>query len=272
VLKSRSGKFAIRGIVRSITSQAALLLAAAGLTLASGLTLAGCATVGNEPALPATSMQTLEYYPFQVKGYQNSYPHRSILILMPVEARDMSDAGTTDTAPLNGNPEVGVTLNKNGGVAQHLYSSPLGTILRGAIGRSAEEAGLTASTSDDTAYKPGVTNPNEYVLASKITRCWVKKTQGADGQYGPVMRTVADFRIDVTIYKPPFSVPFWNGTTSDTYYDPPVGSFGLGPEDEAGIYDEPGQVLSVAMTRSVAQIFERSDLRNLMLEDEVKTH
>jgi hypothetical protein len=81
---------------------------------------------------------------------------------------------------------------------------------------------------------------------------------------------VAEFRIEVAIYKPPFSVPFWSGTTSDTYYDPPVGSFGLGPEDEAGIYDEPGQVLSVAMTRTIAQIFERQDLRNLMLEDDIK--
>jgi hypothetical protein len=44
----------------------------------------------------------------------------------------------------------------------------------------------------------------------------------------------------------------------------------LGADDEAGIYDEPGQVLSVAMTRSVAQIFERQDLRNLMLEDDIK--
>ena len=89
---------------------------------------------------------------------------------------------------------------------------------------------------------------------------------------GQVSRTVADVRIEVSIYKPPFSVPFWNGTTADTYYDPPVGSFGLGPDDEAGIYDEPGQVLSVALTRSVAQIFERPDLRNLMLEDDVNAH
>ena len=75
-----------------------------------------------------------------------------------------------------------------------------------------------------------------------------------------------------TIYKPPFNVPFWTGTTNDTYYDPPVGSFGLGSEDEAGIYDEPGQVLSVALTRSVAAIFQRQDLRNLMLEDDIKSH
>jgi hypothetical protein len=78
--------------------------------------------------------------------------------------------------------------------------------------------------------------------------------------------------LDVEIYKSPFSVPFWAGTVADTYYDPPVGSFGLGAEDEAGIYDEPGQVLSVALTRAVAGIFRRTDLRDLMLEDDVHPH
>ena len=254
---------------RSITSQAVLLVAV-GLILAS--MLSGCATIGlgSAPALPATSMQTLEYYPFQVKGYQNSYPHRSILILMPADTRDMADTGTSDTAPLNGNPEVGVMLDKDGAVAQRLYANPLGATLRNAIARSADEAGLTASTSDDTAYKPGVKNASEYVLEARITRCWVKKSREADGRYGPVFRAVADVRIEVSIYKPPFSVPFWTGTTADTYYDPPVGSFGLGPDDEAGIYDEPGQVLSVALTRTVAQIFQRQDLRNLMLEDDIR--
>ena len=69
----------------------------------------------------------------------------------------------------------------------------------------------------------------------------MKKARGASGQNGPVWRTMADISLDVSIYKPPFSVPFWTGTTNDTYYDPPVGSFGLGSEDEAGIYDEPGR-------------------------------
>ncbi len=259
---------------RSITSQVALLVAVV-LMLAGTLTvmLAGCATVGlgNAPAPAATSVQTLEYYPFQVKGYQNSYPHRSILILMPTDVRNMADTGISDTAALNGNPAIGVTLDKDGAITQRLYSNPLGTILQKAIARSADEAGLTAFASIDTGYKSGVKNANEYVLESKITRCWVKKSRGADGRNGPVFRTVAEFRIEVSIYKPPFSVPFWSGATSDTYYDPPVGSFGLGPEDEAGIYDEPGQVLSVAMTRTVAQIFERQDLRNLMLEDDIRT-
>jgi hypothetical protein len=232
--------------------------------------LAGCSTVnegGGTAAAPTTSIQTLEYYPYQVKGYQNSYPKKTIQILVPADARDV----TGSAAPLNGDPAIGVVIDQSGSVTERLYSSPLGPIVQAAIGRSANEAGLSASPSSDVAYKPGV-GTSEYVLESKIRRCWVKKARGASGQYGPVWRTAADFVLDVSIYKPPFSVPFWTGSTNDTYYDPPVGSFGLGSEDEAGIYDEPGQVLSVALTRSVAAIFQRQDLRNLMLEDDIKSH
>src|SRR5258708_14460465 len=111
----------------------------------------------------------------------------------------------------------------------------MGRIVQKAIARSADEAGLTAFVSIDSAYKPGVKNANGYVLESKITRCWVKKNRAADGRFGPVYRTVAEVRIEVAIYKPPFSVPFWSGSASDTHYTPPVASSGLGPHDEAGI-------------------------------------
>jgi len=241
------------------------------VTIVSILTamLSGCATVGGgAPAPVTTSTQTLEYYPYQVKGYQNSYPKKTILILMPDDARDTAG----DAAPLNGSPAIGVVIGDSGNLVQRLYSAPLGPIVQQAIGRSADEAGMSASPSTDVSYKPGVKNTTEYVLESKIRRCWVKKARGANGQYGPVWRTMADFSLDVSIYKPPFSVPFWTGTSNDTYYDPPVGSFGLGSEDEAGIYDEPGQVLSVALTRTVAGIFQRQDLRNLMLEDDIRSH
>ena len=241
--------------------------------IAGAVTLAGCAAVGlgtTAPPVAPTSMQTLEYYPFQVKGYQNSYPHKTILVLMPTDARDLTADGVTDTAPLNGNPEIGVMIDQTGAVSQRLYSTPLGEILQKAIVRSAGEAGLTSGTSADTAYQKGAKNPNSYVLECKITRLWVKKVRGADGQYGPVFRTVAEVTLEVTIYKSPFSVPFWTGTSKAVYYDPPVGSFGLGPEDEAGIYEDPGQVLSVAMTRAVAGIFERQDLHTLMIEDDIR--
>ncbi len=243
----------------------ALLITIASITT---LLLAGCSTVnegGGTAAAPTTSTQTLEYYPYQVKGYQNSYPKKTIEILMPADARD-----STGAAPLNGNPAIGVVVDQSSNVTERLYSSPLGPTVQQAIGRSADEAGMSATSSPDVIYKPGVKN-TEYVLESKIRRCWVKKSR-LSGQDGPIWRTVADFVLDISIYKPPFSVPFWTGTTNDTYYDPPVGSFGLGSEDEAGIYDEPGQVLSVALTRSVAAIFQRQDLRNLMLEDDIKSH
>jgi len=233
--------------------------------------LAGCSTVnegGGTAAAPTTSVQTLEYYPFQVKGYQNSYPRKTILILLPAEARD----ATGNAAPLNGNPAIGTIVDQSGNMTERLYSPPLGPILQAAIGRSADEAGMSASSSTDLSYKPGVKNTTAYVLESKIRRCWVKKARSANGLNGPVWRTTADFALDIAIYKPPFSVPFWTGSTTDTYDDPPVGSFGLGSEDEAGIYDEPGEVVSVALTRSVAAIFQRQDLRNLMLEDDIKLH
>jgi hypothetical protein len=254
--------------VRSIHARPTTLLVTIASMLAAVIA-SGCATIGGgAPAPTVNSTQTIEYYPYQVKGYQNSYPKKTILILMTADARDTSG----DAAPLNGNPAIGIVTGESGNLAERLYSAPLGPILQQAIGRAADEAGLVATSSPADAYKAGVPQTTEYVLASKIKRCWVKKSRGANSQYGPVWRTVADFALDVSIYKPPFSVPFWTGTTNDTYYDPPVGSFGLGPEDEAGIYDEPGEVLSVALTRTVAAIFQRQDLRNLMLEDDIKSH
>jgi hypothetical protein len=234
--------------------------------------LTGCSTVneggGGTAAAPTTSVQTLEYYQYQVKGYQNSYPKKTILILTPADVRE----ATGNAAPLNGNPAIGIVADESGNITERLYGAALGPILQAAIGRSAIEAGLSASSSSEVTYQRGVKNTAAYVLESKIRRCWVKKARSTTGQNGPGWRTMADVSIDVTIYKPPFSVPFWTGTSNDTYFDPPVGSFGLGSEDEAGIYDEPGQVLSVALTRSVAAIFQRQDLRNLMLEDDIKSH
>ncbi len=238
------------------------------LLAVSLLLLAGCATVGlGTPPPPATSQQTLEYYPFQVKGYQNSYPHRSVLVLTATDTRDQTEGGSID-----GNPQIGIAVDKDGTITQRLYSQPLGPIVQQAIVRASDEAGLTAAASSEAFYKAGAKLPQEYVVVSKVRRCWLKKSRAADGRYGPVWRTAADVVLDIEIYKPPFSVPFWAGTSADTYYDPPVGSFGLGAEDEAGIYDEPGQVLSVALTRAVAGIFRRSDLRDLMLEDDIHRH
>lgn len=215
----------------------------------------------------STSIQNLEYYPYQVKGYQGSYPRRSLVILLPVDVRQL---GSTYTQPMGDNPAIGVVTDRSEEVLQRLFTKPLPPIAQTAIGRSAEEAGMEPSPGDYSQYKRDA--KADYVIASKITRCWVKKHRGPDGSFGPTWSTEADFALEVTLYKPPFKVPFWQGTSSSTYYDPPIGSFGLGPEDEAGIYDDPGQVLSVALTRAVAGIFQRDDLHTLIVQDPIVHH
>ncbi len=241
-----------------------VMVAAAAMLLA-----AGCATVGGNSGMPTepTSVQTIEYYPFQVKGYQGTYPRRAVVVLLPLDARQLSGP---NTQPLDDNPAIGVVTNRSEEVLQRLFSKPLPTVVQGAIGRSAQEAGMDASPAANSDYQRKA--KADYVIASKITRCWVKKHRGPDGSFGPTWSTEADFALEVIIYKPPFKVPFWQGTSSSTYYDPPIGSFGLGPEDEAGIYDEPGQVLSVALTRAVAGIFQRDDLHTLIVQDPIVRH
>ena len=238
----------------------------------------GCATqTSNQPGLggaassSSTGIETIEYYPSLVKGYQNSYPRRTITILMPTIAPDIGNIPASEATPLNGNPMIGQIIDQNGNVTERLYTGPLAATIQRAIARSAEEAGMAATTAGQATYQTGTMKNQDYVLASQIKRCWVRKSKAADGHAG-VWHSQADFVLDVTIYKPPFSVAFWKGTSEDTYYDPPVGSFALGPEDEAGVYDYPGQVLSVALTRSVAGIFEKQDLRNLILEDDIQRH
>ena len=230
------------------------------------LAIAGCSAVssgGGSPSAPTTSVETVEYYPYQIKGYQNSYPGRAIVILMPTDVRDLTGP---NSAAMGNQPAIGIVTDQSDDVIQRLYSQPLSPILQNSIGRSAEEAGLHAIASDLSAYDGGKQN-GDYVMAAQITKCWVKKHRGGDVHFGPTWATQADFAVQVTVYKPPFKVPFWQGISSQSYFDPPIGSFGLGPEDEAGIYDQPGQVLSVAMTRAVAGIFERDDLRALIQSD-----
>ncbi len=231
------------------------------------LTIAGCSLIGlggsSQPSA-TTSVESVEYYPYQVKGYQNSYPHRTIVVLLPTDSRDLNGP---NAAALEGQPAIGIVTDQSENVIQRLYSQPLGPIVQGAIARSAEEAGFHSSAISQSAY-PGDTKLNaDYVLAALITKCWVKKHRGPDAHFGPTWSTVADFTLQVTVYKPPFKVPFWQGSSAQSYFDPPIGSFGLGPDDEAGIYDDPGQVLSVAMTRAVAGIFQREDLRTLVQGD-----
>jgi hypothetical protein len=64
-------------------------LLAAALAAMAVVIMAACATtvqqeIANEPP---TSVDALAYFPFQVKGYQNSYARRRILVLTPADAR-----------------------------------------------------------------------------------------------------------------------------------------------------------------------------------------
>lgn len=234
------------------------------------LAIAGCSAAnqnGSNPPAATNSVETVEYYPYQVKGYQSSYPPRMIVILMPTDARDLSGP---NSAPLDTQPAIGIVTDQSDNVVTRLFSPPLAPILQSAIGRSAEEAGFHASATNQTAYDSDAKLNADYVMVTNITKCWVKKHRGPNGMYGPTWSTEADIALQVTVYKPPFKIPFWQGTSPQSYFDPPIGSFGLGPDDEAGIYDQPGQVLSVAMTRAVAGIFQHDDLRTLIQGDHMR--
>jgi hypothetical protein len=246
-------------------------LAATLLTLAAIAWAAGCSLTSGGVTMPKgpVSVQKLEYYPYQVKGYQNTYPDRSLVVLMPVDARPDRDPGP-DAPP--GKVFIGVIEDRDKTIIQRLYSDPLPAIVQHAIVQSAGEAGLRPTAAAETNYVPDLYNNYTYVLQTSIVRCWVTKRRGADGQNGPTWRTAADFGLKLALYKPPFKIPFWQGSSDSTYNDPPIGTFGLGPEDEVGIYDEPGQDLSVALTRGVAGIFQHQDLHTLIVQDVVLRH
>jgi hypothetical protein len=240
--------------------------------LAAGLA-SGCASMGLVGApLEPVNIQKVDYYPFQVKGYQNTYPKKSIVVLMPLDASERKDGAATAVGAPEGKIQVGVVTGKSGEVIQRIFTDPLSTVVQRAIGHSAQEAGMVPYAVPESDYdKVRSEQREDYVLASKIKRASVEKRRGADSRFGPIWKTVADFSLEVKIYKPPFTLPFWEGTSNATYNDPPVGTFALGPEDETGIYEDPGQVLSVALTRAVAGILDRDDLRTLITEDAIKT-
>src|SRR5215831_2106749 len=102
--------------------------------------LAGCATtggIGGEPTVP-TSVQTLEYYPYQVKGYQGTFPRRTVLVLLPSDEREFPAQSSSDHAPLDGKPAIGVVLDQEGDVLQRLYAEPLGATIQKAIAGAAQ--------------------------------------------------------------------------------------------------------------------------------------
>jgi hypothetical protein len=231
--------------------------------------LSGCSTVNTASNMAPASNQNVVFYPGLVKGFEHTYPSRHILVLA-VTGR-CGDSG--QTAAQGADPpgeEIGVTLDSTGATIQRLYGTDLNETAQKALVQAAQEAGMIASGSTDTEYNPKTTG-EDYVLQSRIAKCWVKKQRVVDNDKNPSWQTVAEFTMDATIYKPPFHVPFWQGASNETYSDPPDNP-GLMPDDEASIYDEPGEVLSVAFTRSVEGLFKHTELHSLIIQDHALHH
>jgi hypothetical protein len=227
--------------------------------------ITACAT--SNQIEPLTSVQVLQYYPFQVKGYQNTYPKRRVMVLTVVDARNFKDVSGAAHSPTNGNPAIGVIRDKSGEIVQRLYGPALEPLVQQAITQAAQEAGMVSFSSSLPLKEALNSRQAQYVIAARIARFWVDKHRGPDNGGGPMWSATAEVALDVIVYKLPFEVPFWQGESDQTYEDPPAPVAGVAPEDETEIYDDPGQVLSVGLTRAVAGIFKRDDLHTLITED-----
>jgi hypothetical protein len=212
----------------------------------------------------------VQYYPFQVKGYQNTYPKRRVAVVGATDDRDFKDAGVVDHRPSRGFPAIGAVFDQNGKLIEKLYGPDLDLLFQNAISSAAAEAGMQATPADLPLKRELAVRKADYVMTAKVLRCWVTKTRGPDTGDGPSWHAVADVALDASIYKPPFDVAFWEAQVAATYNDPPGPVSGVGVGDEAEIYDQPGEVLSVAMTRAVAQIFKRDDLHTLVEQDTIR--
>jgi hypothetical protein len=227
--------------------------------------IAGCSAVNSTSNLEPASNQNLEYYPGLVKGFEHTYPPRHILVLAVAD-----DCGIRNQDSMPGQ-EIGTTLDARGQTLQRLYTTDLAGVVQRALVQAAQEAGMIALNSSDAQYKTKGVDA-DYVLQGKVVKCWVKKQRVmVDNDKNPSWQTVAQFAIDAAIYKPPFHIPFWQGASDETYSDPPDNP-GVMSEDQASIYDEPGEVLSVAFTRCVEGIFKRSELRSLIKQDRALRH
>jgi hypothetical protein len=225
-----------------------------------------CATT-SEQMQPLTSILAVQYYPFLVKGYQNTYPKRRVMVLAAADNRDFKDTSGAAHLPDNGNPAIGVIRGKNGEIVQRLYGPPLEPLVQQSITQAAQEAGMISSSSSMPVKEALNSRQAQYVVGTRIARFWVDKHRGPDSTDGPMWSASAEVTLDVVVYKAPFEVPFWQGESDATYDDPPAPVAGSAPEDETEIYDDPGQVLSIGLTRAAAGIFKRDDLRTLITED-----
>jgi hypothetical protein len=148
-----------------------------------------------------------------------------------------------------------------------LYGPALEPLVQQSITQAAKEAGLISSSSNMPLMEALASRQAQYVIASKIARLWVDKHRGPDSAAALTWSATAEVALDVVVYKAPFDVPFWQGESDATYDDPPAPVAGAAAEDETEIYDNPGDVLSVGLSRAAAGIFKRDDLRTLITED-----
>jgi hypothetical protein len=233
--------------------------------------MSACAST-TERMEPLKSIQTVQYYPFLVKGYENIYPKRRVMVLAPLDARDFKDISGAAHSPDSGNPAVGVIRDKSGEIVQRLYGPALEPLVQQSITQAAQEAGMLSSSTALPLNQALNSGQAQYIIQCKIVRFWVDKHRGMDNAAGPTWSANAEVTLDMVVYKAPFEVPFWQGESEATYDDPPAPVAGVAPEDSTEIYDDPGQVLSVGLTRAVAGIFKRDDLHTLMTEDSPPAH
>lgn len=224
--------------------------------------MVGCSAVNPSSKLEPASNQTLEFYPGLVKGFERTYPARHLIVLAVTDA--CGSKNQTSSGQM-----IGTTVDAQGQTIQELYTTGLSDTVQKALVQAAQEAGMI-STASNVSHYSGEPLDADYVLECTVVKCWVKKQRAADNS-GENSQTVAQFGIDATIYKPPFHVPFWQGTTSETYSDPPDNP-GMMSEDQASIYDQPGEVLSVAFTRSVEGLFKNGNLHSLIVQDRMMRH
>jgi hypothetical protein len=241
------------------------------LTCGLLLSLLGCAT-SQENQAPTSSVQTVQYYPYQVKGYQSTFPKRRTVVTAAIDSRDFNTTGGIDHLPRDGRPAIGAVLDQQGMLTERLYGPPLAPLFQDAVAHAAAEAGLVTSTTSLPLKDALAARDADYVITVKVLRCWVTKTRNADQPDSPRWHSAATITLDAAVYKPPFDVAFWQGQVSSTYTDPPAPVNGVSVGDEAEIYDQPGEVLSVALTRAVAEIFKRDDLHTLIEQDRIHSH
>jgi hypothetical protein len=222
--------------------------------------------------MPNASVESIQYYPRFVKGYEDSFPLRPIMVLLPVDQREFPGRWSRDHQPLNGDPAIGAVLDAKGDVIKKLYSKPFLDLVQKALGHAAAEAGMTPVFSNQTSYESVLpSSPPAYVLASRVTRCWVERKLDPNGNGPGVWRSWAEFDLEATVYRVPYRVPFWQTKSVSVFYDPPPDTFDPGLASETALYETSGEVLSVALTRAVAGIFNHYQLRNLIAQDRVLT-